>query len=258
MTGTKKSIAALTEGAAWGLAFFGLEELFSFALSQPGLTMGEVISLLPIYLLLPAIVGLIAALAGAKGLVRSWSIWGGMAAFLLGGKFAHILSEKALPGLLGFPIAALGVAGGVWLALRLSKDHPRLRWGGLIAAWLLAVGGLTANLGALASPFSTQALLWDGGIALAAGLAGLLAARFCAPSPTRMALGLALVSWLLRGPVASSTHQDHPEASQHTGAPIVLVVVDTLRADHLGIYGHPGDTSPHLDALAKSGFIKHQ
>jgi arylsulfatase len=258
MSGTKKTFAGLGEGAAWGLAFFGLEEVFSFALSQPGLTMGEVMSLLPIYLLLPAVVGAVAAGMGARGLVRSWSIFGGVAAFLLGGKFAHILSEKALPGLLGFPVAAVGVGIGVWMALRLSRDRPRLRWGGLVAAWLLAVGGLTANLGALASPVSKEALIWDGGIALAAGLAGWLVSRYCTPKPTRMALAIAALSWGLRGPVAWSTHQAHPEASTHTGAPIVLVVVDTLRADHLGIYGHGGEISPNMDALGNSGWVYTQ
>jgi len=34
---------------------------------------------------------------------------------------------------------------------------------------------------------------------------------------------------------------------------IVLVVVDTLRADHLGSYGYAQPTSPHLDALAAGG-----
>jgi arylsulfatase A-like enzyme len=31
---------------------------------------------------------------------------------------------------------------------------------------------------------------------------------------------------------------------------VILVVVDTLRADHLGAYGYARDTSPHLDAFA--------
>jgi choline-sulfatase len=31
---------------------------------------------------------------------------------------------------------------------------------------------------------------------------------------------------------------------------VVLIVVDTLRADHLGAWGHPRDTSPHLDRFA--------
>jgi len=34
---------------------------------------------------------------------------------------------------------------------------------------------------------------------------------------------------------------------------VVLIVVDTLRADHLGCYGYARPTSPHLDALAARG-----
>lgn len=35
---------------------------------------------------------------------------------------------------------------------------------------------------------------------------------------------------------------DHPD--------LVLIVLDTVRADHLGVYGYPGATSPHLDRWA--------
>ena len=36
---------------------------------------------------------------------------------------------------------------------------------------------------------------------------------------------------------------------------IVLVVIDTLRADHLGCYGHDRPTSPNIDAMAASGLL---
>ena len=40
------------------------------------------------------------------------------------------------------------------------------------------------------------------------------------------------------------------------GSPNVLVVViDTLRADHLSLYGYDRGTSPHLDAIAKQGVV---
>jgi arylsulfatase A-like enzyme len=35
----------------------------------------------------------------------------------------------------------------------------------------------------------------------------------------------------------------------------VLIVVDTLRADHLGLYGYPRNTSPRLDELARSSVV---
>jgi len=42
-------------------------------------------------------------------------------------------------------------------------------------------------------------------------------------------------------------------ASRPPGAPanVVLIVVDTLRADHLSLYGYPRKTSPRLDRLAR-------
>lgn len=36
---------------------------------------------------------------------------------------------------------------------------------------------------------------------------------------------------------------------------VVLVLADTLRADHLGAYGYGRDTSPHFDALAAESFL---
>lgn len=41
--------------------------------------------------------------------------------------------------------------------------------------------------------------------------------------------------------------------SGRTTPSILLIAVDTLRADHLGVYGFPGDISPHVDALARRG-----
>jgi arylsulfatase A-like enzyme len=35
--------------------------------------------------------------------------------------------------------------------------------------------------------------------------------------------------------------------------PIVLVVMDTVRSDHLSLYGYPRSTSPHLDGMVNSG-----
>jgi len=34
---------------------------------------------------------------------------------------------------------------------------------------------------------------------------------------------------------------------------LVLVTIDTLRRDHVGVYGHPADITPNLDALARRG-----
>lgn len=41
--------------------------------------------------------------------------------------------------------------------------------------------------------------------------------------------------------------EDHPN--------IVLITIDTLRADHLGVYGHERNTSPTLDSMASEGLL---
>jgi len=47
-------------------------------------------------------------------------------------------------------------------------------------------------------------------------------------------------------------------ASQTSGSPLpdfVLITIDTLRADHLGSYGYPRDTSPNIDRFAKGAVL---
>lgn len=48
-----------------------------------------------------------------------------------------------------------------------------------------------------------------------------------------------------------------PQSAASTALPerpnIVLIILDTLRADKLGCYGYPADTSPEFDALAQAG-----
>jgi len=58
----------------------------------------------------------------------------------------------------------------------------------------------------------------------------------------------AIAGWLLISGVCGGCQRD--EASPPH---LVLIVVDTLRADHLGAYGHPRPTSPNVDRLARSG-----
>ena len=39
------------------------------------------------------------------------------------------------------------------------------------------------------------------------------------------------------------------------GASVLLITIDTLRADHLSAYGYARPTSPHIDAIAKEGTL---
>ena len=59
---------------------------------------------------------------------------------------------------------------------------------------------------------------------------------------------------LLLGALAAGACAGEPERLP-PGAPVVVVVVDTLRADGLGLYGNPRATSAELDRWAASGAV---
>jgi len=56
-------------------------------------------------------------------------------------------------------------------------------------------------------------------------------------------------------PRAGSVASPTPRPARHAGLNVVLVTIDTLRADHLGAYGYRRHTSPNIDALAKEGTL---
>jgi arylsulfatase A-like enzyme len=53
------------------------------------------------------------------------------------------------------------------------------------------------------------------------------------------------------GPGAAAT----PSARERAPQSLLLIVVDTLRADHLGCYGYARPTSPRIDGLAREGVL---
>ena len=93
---------------------------------------------------------------------------------------------------------------------------------------------------------STHEPTHAGGLATVAAVAATRAAL--RGRSGRLGPALAVVGWLVAcgdpGPAA-------PAASR--GPNVLLVSIDSLRADHLGCYGYERDTSPALDALAAEG-----
>lgn len=70
-------------------------------------------------------------------------------------------------------------------------------------------------------------------------------------TPGRGAAGAAVAMALLA--VASCARG--PEAPLFPGAPVVIVSIDTLRADHLPAYGYSAGATPHLDRFRKEAIL---
>lgn len=70
------------------------------------------------------------------------------------------------------------------------------------------------------------------------------------PLLSSLALALALALALVLAPSSAWFLRPSPE-----GPNVVVVVVDTLRRDHLATYGYPRQTAPFLDGLAREGAV---
>lgn len=88
----------------------------------------------------------------------------------------------------------------------------------------------------------------------------LLAYRMKKLRTALMVIGLSMVALVLkRG--SGSADPDWLQVAAHEQPNVIMVVIDTLRADHLSCYGHTVDglpTSPKLDAIAEEGVRFHQ
>ncbi len=65
------------------------------------------------------------------------------------------------------------------------------------------------------------------------------------------ALGAALAGTLLLAPLACARCSGRPAAPRH----VVLISLDTTRADHFGFYGNRSVATPHLDRLAAESIV---
>ncbi|MHC4641225.1 MAG: sulfatase-like hydrolase/transferase, partial [Planctomycetota bacterium] len=68
---------------------------------------------------------------------------------------------------------------------------------------------------------------------------------------TRKSLLLIMLVILLAGAGILVVQQLSVPAIRH----VVLISLDTCRADHLSCYGYAQPTTPHIDALARQGYL---
>ena len=77
-------------------------------------------------------------------------------------------------------------------------------------------------------------------------------------SPPAPGAALRLRSPLVRGPEAAAPTRGRAPSGHPKGARpqnLLLYVIDTLRADRLGCYGHPGGLTPSIDAFARRALL---
>ncbi len=163
------------------------------------------------------------------------------------------------------PVLATAVIALVAARIRRSRSgeavsaapSARSIAGPVLLAWaaaltLLAASGFSIRVG------------WIAAAILTGTAAGILTARLRASRPARprgagalLAAGLLWAATGLLSPLLAAGAAGGPPASPRAGgAPsFILVVIDALRADRLGIYGHDRDTSPSLDRMARSGIL---
>ena len=76
--------------------------------------------------------------------------------------------------------------------------------------------------------------------------------------------GAHALGWLLAAGLAQGCSESAPDgAGRPANVPaarpnVVLICLDTTRADHLGAYGHPDDPTPRIDELAEGGVLFEQ
>jgi len=68
---------------------------------------------------------------------------------------------------------------------------------------------------------------------------------------------LAALGWPSLGPTLVEGETDTQRSSRppEDGPNLLLIVLDTLRADHLSLYGYPRETSPWLDRFARTALV---
>jgi arylsulfatase A-like enzyme len=155
----------------------------------------------------------------------------------------------------------MGLAGILWTALPLGRGKPLITAGaGSLAGGMMLVLQSRRILpremgtGAIFVVFLSVILLVFFLELVSRGI------KDVPKRPVSRALALFILFmavsalWMLKGPAV-------PEPPPVTGAPdgsfppVVLIVLDTVRADHLKMYGYERDTMPGLEAFAKKYMV---
>ena len=105
-------------------------------------------------------------------------------------------------------------------------------------------------LGGCLLPLASDALAYGALVIGAGALVASIASARAAPAIANVVLACGVVY------VATAEPPVHPDVPPPADATSVLLIsIDTLRADHIGAYGYENARTPNLDALAKEGVV---
>lgn len=148
-----------------------------------------------------------------------------------------------------------GIAGGcAWTALRATSARGRMAGaaGAAVGGVLLWTAYDAVMLGPAfhASPVWREVWAWLG--------IGVFAALVTAWRGSRLGVGqVAALLLAIAGPLAYARVElgrTMPSSADTVRRPnVIFVVLDALRADHVGAYGYRRDTTPFIDRLARDG-----
>ncbi len=183
------------------------------------------------------------------------------------GHAAHLARTSAPDTALALSLGVCALAAAALLA-RARSARPSRPLRALANPWsasLLLIGASALLLGSARRPPAAQlavALAWTAGVAAGSLGIGWIASRLGRPGPRPVA-GLAgagaalaaaagLAAWLQR-PVAPELPP--PPAAAERRPDVVLITLDTVRSDHLSLYGYARDTTPDLEAFARTATL---
>lgn len=238
-------------GAAGGLAFLGWESAILGWLGLAPAVGAEPVTVVALYVVTGALLGALASLTRPSR--AGWALMTILLAlaWLVSGHLGTLMREAGGGAWMALPfVFALAWLAGVGLVGSFTEATVA---GIAVGLFLCLAGLLPVNMHLLVSPLSPIGLLINGAILLLATILGGLAAMVFVDGVLRVPglLGVAVVvGWLAAVPVLRPVSDAWPVGDGEAGPPLVLVVVDGLRPDHLGIYGYPRPTSPRVDTAA--------
>lgn len=195
---------------------------------------------------LESVAGLAAALSGLEVLAQTRIVWGATGSSFVRGLVLGSMAGAAVWVLVRFAGGLVRVEG-----FTLSEVVRPAVFAPIVTGYAnLTLADVVKGRGRFVFVHGALALVWLALARLSAKPRGL--GRIAALSP--LAAALALAVWSSSAPPFRD--RGHPTgAPDPARPPIFLVVLDTVRADHLALYGYRRDTMPALEHWAERAFV---